>query len=216
VSAPRWISAVEEFDSHLSKLDWSSQTPSRQAILEAFLRLATEHGFNSVSMRMIAKEMNIKAPSLYAHFENGRDEIVTESLRWHFYRFGVAVVEELDGVVDPQEGWARMVKVHVTRQVRLPESNLWDLLVATDQLVHFLSPELRAEVDAWVDLYEGLYRAAANDLGFGPSIQQVKLAMTVLEGANRWVMWDGKSSDEDAAIAKAIETTLAMLPLARA
>lgn len=107
-----------------------------------------------------------------------------------------------------------MVHVHLTRQVELPESNLWDLLVATDQVVRFLPQPLRAEVDAWVDLYEALYRAAAQDMGFGPSVQQVKLVMTVLEGANRWVMWDGEPRSLAALVEKANTATLALLELA--
>ncbi|UUU19120.1 TetR/AcrR family transcriptional regulator [Streptomyces sp. DSM 40750] len=209
----RWPRAVEEFDKHLSELDWSHQSKSRRAILEAFLRLATENGFNSVSMRMIAKEMAIKAPSLYNHFPDGRDEIVAESLRWHFYKFGIAVLEEVRGVFDPKEGWHRMVHVHLTRQIQLPESDLWDLLVATDQVVHFLPSVLREEVDAWVDLYEALYRAAAEDMGFGPSVQQVKLVMTILEGANRWVTWDGKPRSLAVLVEKANTATLALLEL---
>ncbi|MEV7395073.1 TetR/AcrR family transcriptional regulator [Streptomyces sp. NPDC091215] len=211
----QWPRAVEEFDRHLGELDWSRQSASRQAILEAFLRLATENGFNSVTMRMIAREMSIKAPSLYNHFPDGRDEIVAESLRWHFYKFGVALLDEVRGVPDPGEGWRRMVHVHLTRQIELPESNLWDLLVATDQVVHFLPSVLREEVDAWIDLYEALYRAAAEDMGFGPSVQQVKLVMTVLEGANRWAMWDGKPRSLASLAEKANRATLALLELAK-
>lgn len=183
--------ALEEFEGHLLKLDWSKQTPARRRILEAFLRLATEHSFSSVSMRMIAQEVRIKPSSIYAHFPSGRDEIVAESLRWHFYRFGIAIIEELTGWSDPRDFWHRMVRVHVTRQLSLPESNLWDLLVATDQVVHFLPRDLRDEVDAWIDLYEALYRAAAAEMGCESPTQVVKAVMTILEGANRWAMWDG-------------------------
>jgi AcrR family transcriptional regulator len=206
-----WRKAVAEFEGHLLELDWSHQSPGRQGILEAFLRLATENGFNSVSMRMVASAVNMKAPSLYAHFPKGRDEIVAESLRWHFYRFGIALVDEIRDVHDPLEGWRAMVAVHLTRQIELPESNLWDLLVATDQVVHFLEPVLRGEVDAWVDRYEGLYRAAAVEMGHGPSEESVKIAMTMLEGANRWVTWNGAAAELDAAVARAQSVTLSLL-----
>lgn len=207
---PEWPRAVEEFEEHLLKLDWSRQTASRQGILEAFLRLATEHGFNSVSMRMIAREVDIKAPSLYSHFPEGRDEIVAECLRWHFYRFGMAVIDEIRDVSDPADGVRRMVRVHMTRQLTLPESNLWDLLVATDQMVHFLPRDLRREVDAWIDRYEALYRAAASDMGCAAPAQRVKLAMTILEGANRWAMWD-QAQPLDECVETATSLTLALL-----
>lgn len=209
----KWTTAVEGFDRHIGKLNWSGQTPGRSRILEVFLRLATENGFNSVSMRMIAGALSIKAPSLYAHFEGGRDEIVAESLRWHFYKFGCAVLGEVRGVTDPQEGWERMVKVHVTQQLELPESNLWDLLVATDQVVGFLPKDLREEVDAWIDRYEALYRAAAHDMGFVQSRRSVQLVMTVLEGSNRWTDWDGKPRTLSTSVKLAQKASLALLAL---
>lgn len=208
----RWPEAVARFDDHWGTLDWSRHSPSRLAVLEAFLRLATEHGFVSVSMRMMAKELNIKPASLYSHFA-GRDEIVAESLRWHFSKFGNAVLEEIREVADPTEGWRRMIRVHLTRQIELPESNLWDLLVATDQVVHYLPPDLRSEVDAWVDLYEGLYRAAAFDMGHGKRDEQVKLIMTILEGANRWYTSDGNQRRLAAAVERATNASFALLQL---
>ena len=207
----RWPDTIDEFEGHLLKLDWSHQTPSRRRILSAFLQLATEHGFNSVSMRMIAAEVNIKAPSIYAHFPEGRDEIVAESLRWHFYRFGMAVVDEIRGVGDPAEGVRCMVKVHVSRQLALPESNLWDLLVATDALVHFFPDDLRQEVDAWVERYEELFRAAAVGVGCIAPVQQVKVVMTLLEGANRWAMWDGKQKSIPRCVDMATDLAFSLL-----
>ncbi|MEU9885029.1 TetR/AcrR family transcriptional regulator [Sphaerisporangium sp. NPDC051011] len=206
-----WRHAFEDFEGHLLKLDWSNQTPSRRGILQAFLRLAIEHGFNSVSMRMIAREVKVKAPSLYAHFPDGRDEIVAESLRWHFYRFGMAIVEDVKEVTDPREAWRRMVRVHVIRQLTLPESNLWDLLVATDRMARFLPSSLREEADAWVDLYEALYRAAAADMGHESPARAVKFAMTILEGASRWAAWDGRRDSLDERVEEATTCTLALL-----
>lgn len=211
MATSHWRNAVVAFEKHLGTLDWSHSTPGRNRILEAFLRLATENGFNSVSMRMIAKDVNIKAPSLYAHFEGGRDEIVAESLRWHFHRFGTAILEEIRNVEDPLDGWRRMVKVHVGRQLELPESNLWDLLVATDKFVGFLAPELRAELDQWVDEYESLYRAAAEDMGYGLATQQVRLVMTIIEGVNRWAGWDGKARTLAATVQTATSVSLELL-----
>jgi AcrR family transcriptional regulator len=71
--------AVRDF---LFSRDWSAQTPARQRIPRAFLRLATAHGFNSVTMRTLGRELDMKAPSLYSSFPRGKDEIVAESLRW--------------------------------------------------------------------------------------------------------------------------------------
>lgn len=186
MSSMSYKAARDAFAHRLEMWDWAGQGASRQHILEAFLELAIANGFNSVSMRTIANAVNIKPPSLYSHFPGGRDEIVAESLRWHFHRFGVALLEAVDQAASAEEFWVRMVKLHFTRQVRLPESNLWDLLVATDRMARILPAEVRAQVDDWVNLYQNMYVAAAVDMGFASPEERVKVVMTLLEGATRW------------------------------
>lgn len=179
--------ALEAFREHMGRLDWSGQSNSRRKILQAFLRLAIQHGFNAVSMRMIANEVDVKAPSLYAHFPNGRDEIVAESLRWHFYRFGVALIEAVENTRTAEEYWDAMVRLHFTRQVSLPESNLWDLLVAADSMLHFLAADLRSEVDLWLSLHESMYVSAAADMGCKDPEAPVRLVIAMLESSTRWI-----------------------------
>ena len=178
--------ARDAFELRLREWNWSGQKAARQNILEAFLRLAISNGINSVSMRTIANAVNIKAPSLYSHFPKGRDEIVAESLRWHFHRFGVALLEAVSGAGDADEFWDAMVRLHFTRQVRLPESNLWDLLVAMDRMAGILPEEVRTQVNDWVQIHQDMYVATARDLGISNAEDRVKVVMTLLEGATRW------------------------------
>ncbi|WP_416393531.1 MULTISPECIES: TetR/AcrR family transcriptional regulator [unclassified Curtobacterium] len=186
MSSTHRLDAAKRLQQHLEQFDWSAQTASRQQALEAFLRLANVHGFTAVTMRMLASELHIKAPSLYAHFPEGKDEIVAVSLRWHFSKFGSAILNAVDAAVGPAAFWDALVATHLSRQVRLPESNLWDLLVATDRTVHFLPVAVRADVDALVRHYEDMYRATATDMGVALSEEILALVMTVLEGATRW------------------------------
>jgi len=46
---------------------------TRQQILEAAARLFAEKGYEGMTMKEIAREVGIKAPSLYAFFENKED-----------------------------------------------------------------------------------------------------------------------------------------------
>lgn len=186
MSSTSYKAARDTFAHRLEEWDWAGQGASRRHILEAFLELAIANGFNSVSMRTIANAVNIKPPSLYSHFPGGRDEIVAESLRWHFHRFGLALLEAVDHAQSAGEFWDAMVRLHFTRQVRLPESNLWDLLVATDRMATILPADLRAQVDDWVSLHEHMYAAAARDMGYPQPEERVRIVMTLLEGATRW------------------------------
>ena len=161
-------------------------SPSKRRVLEAFLGLCVKHGMDSVSMRTLAKELDIKPPSIYTHFPEGRDEIIAESLRWQFHGFSQALIEAVATAYDASAFWDAMVRLHFTRQVELPESNLWDLIVATDRTAHVLPAKLSDNVNKWVDLYEALYIAAARDMGMSDTARRVKVVMTVLEGSTRW------------------------------
>ncbi|MCZ1002385.1 TetR/AcrR family transcriptional regulator [Streptomyces mirabilis] len=189
--------AFDQFVQIVESDSWTGMTAAKRRVLEVFLQLCIRHGMESVSMRTLAKELNIKAPSIYSHFPEGRDEIVAESMRWHFQQFGRALCEAVAEAEDAPEFWDAMVRLHFTRQVRLPESNLWDLLVATDRMVHVLPADLSEQVTHWVDLYEALFKAAALDMGFPDAERRVKVVMTVLEGATRW--FDPASSDAELA-----------------
>jgi AcrR family transcriptional regulator len=186
MSGTSYVTARDTFAHRLEEWDWAGQGASRRHILEAFLELAIANGFSSVSMRTIANAVNIKPPSLYSHFPDGRDEIVSESLRWHFHRFGMALLEAVAPANSAEEFWEAMVRLHFTRQVRLPESNLWDLLVATDRMANILPAPLRAQVDDWVNLHRDMYVAAAVDMGYAEAEERVMVVMTLLEGATRW------------------------------
>ncbi|MCX8454874.1 MULTISPECIES: TetR/AcrR family transcriptional regulator [Paenarthrobacter] len=203
--------ARKAFRTRLEEWNWAGQKAGRQNILEAFLKLAIAHGFNSVSMRTIANAVNVKPPSLYSHFPEGRDEIVAESLRWHFHRFGVALLEAVDPAKTADEFWDAMVRLHFTRQVRLPESNLWDLLVATDRMANILPTELRAQVDDWLSLHEEMYVAAARDMGCEDAGEHVRVVMTLLEGATRWTPADCGGAELEKMADRAVTLSRAIL-----
>jgi AcrR family transcriptional regulator len=213
MSGTSYVTARDDFADRLEEWGWAGQSVSRRHILEAFLELAIANGFNSVSMRTIANAVNIKAPSLYSHFPNGRDEIVAESLRWHFHRFGVALLKAVGQAASAEDFWDAMVRLHFTRQVRLPESNLWDLLVATDRAARILPTELRTQVDDWVRMHQNMYVAAAMDMGYPEAEERVKVVMTLLEGATRWASPDCDDEELDKLTDRAVLLSHAILNL---
>lgn len=213
MSSTSYKAARDTFAHRLEEWDWVGQGASRRHILEAFLELAIANGFNSVSMRTIANAVNIKPPSLYSHFPGGRDEIVAESLRWHFHRFGLALIEAVDHAESAGEFWDAMVRLHFTRQVRLPESNLWDLLVATDRMATILPADLRAQVDDWVSLHENMYAAAARDMGYPQPEERVRIVVTLLEGATRWAPGHYDDVELDSMADKAVLLSRTVLSL---
>lgn len=143
---PRVQQACDQMRRHLDQFDWTKLTNGRRQVLETFLELATTQGFTGVTMRGLAKALDVKASSIYFHFPDGRDEIVAQSLRWHYHNWGTAILSAVENSAGASEFWDSMVRTHVKRQLELPESDLWDILVATDRICGFLQPEIRREM----------------------------------------------------------------------
>lgn len=200
--------AVREF---LSSRAWSTQTPARRRILSAFLQLATARGFESVTMRTLGRELNMKAPSLYSSFPQGKDEIIAESLRWFTHSFARDLLAEAEEANSAEDYWAALVRFHLARQLQRPEADLWDLLVATDRVARFLSDDVRDEVELWSRLHGDMYAAAAEGLGYRLSPQTTRVIFTVLDGAGRWADWSGSDADLPALLDNAVALSRSIL-----
>lgn len=183
--------AVRDF---LSSRDWSTQTPARQRALGAFLRLATAGGFKSVTMRTLGQELGLKAPSLYSSFPLGKDQIVAESLSWFTHDFARQLLASVEATNTPEEYWSALVRFHLTQQLKRPESDLWNLLVASDRAVPFLTEEIREEVASWLRLHGAMYEAAAQEMGFNVTGQTIQAVSALLDGAGRWSAWNGTTA----------------------
>lgn len=211
-SSPR-LRAAEQLRQYLGKVDWGHLTYRRRQILEAFVSLASTNGYESVTMRTIGERVGVKAPSIYRHFVGGRDEIVTEAFRWHFYRFASAVLEGADGTDNVDDFWNALVQVHLRRQLETSENDLWDILMASDRIAGFLPPETRREYSEWLGLYEQMYAGAAAELGyeFDDVAKFVRVVVKVLDSANEWCRWDGSEQGLRQCVEQAIAISRALL-----
>ncbi|PBB86844.1 TetR/AcrR family transcriptional regulator [Mesorhizobium sp. WSM3876] len=203
--------ARDELRRHLDKFDWAGQTARRREILQTFLKLATTEGYSSVTMRRLAKAIGVKASSIYFHFPAGRDEIVTESMRWHYYEWGSAFLEAVDQCDGANEIWDAMVRVHLSRQLSLPESDLWDILVAMDRIGGFLPTEIREEIGYWLQLFPRMYEAAAYEMGYRNCETAVHVVIAVLDSATSWCRWSGDERDLGDQVEHAIAVSRALL-----
>ena len=209
--SPR-LRAANQLRQYLEKVDWSHLTYRRQQILEAFVSLASTNGYESVTMRALGERVGVKAPSIYRHFEGGRDEIVTEAYRWHFYRFASAVLEGVDQTDNVHDYWNSLVRVHLQRQLESPENDMWDILLASDRIGGFLPAEAREEYNEWIGLYWQMYAGAARELGFESQnvAKFVKVVVKVCDTANEWCGWDGTQSGLQVCVDQAIAISRAL------
>lgn len=180
------LRACDALREHLDQTDWSELSSGRRRILEVFLRLASVEGYSAVTMRTLAKSANVKAASIYFHFPDGKSEIVSESLRWHYSRWGYTVLNEIQAAASVEEFWDKLVLSVLHHQVTLPAADLWDLLVRMDRVGGFLEPDFRREIDAWLTLCLQLFEAAATEMGYKPDRQTIKLIMSILDASTSW------------------------------
>lgn len=184
-----------ELEELLKRFDWSGLTAGRKNILRVFLQVATAEGYGAVTMRTLGTALNIKPPSIYSHFPGGRDEIVTECLRWHYYNFGILVLEAIKPTKTVDEFLDAYVTVHITQQIQYPENSLLDMLIASDRLGNFLQPDIRAELKYWISLCAKLYQAVADAYEVPDSGMKSRMALAFIDSSPSWCDWNGKKSD---------------------
>jgi AcrR family transcriptional regulator len=208
---PRIRRACDEMRAHLAQFDLTAMSNGRRQILAAFLNLALKEGFPSVTMRGLAKALDVKASSIYFHFPGGKDEIIGETLRWHYYNWGTAVLERTVASQNVQEFWEELVRVHVERQIEVPDSDLWDILVAMDRVYGFLRPDFQSEIRNWLDLSTELYAAAAREMGYDVDTDVARAIVKLLDSVTSWCDLDGTGNDSEQCVTRAIVMTRALL-----
>lgn len=79
--------------------------------------------------------------------------------------------------------------MHITQQIKHPENDLFDMLMATDRLGSVLPNALRTEMVEWMAFCDFMYESIATDLGADDAKRKSRLIRVSLDGANSW--WSG-------------------------
>jgi AcrR family transcriptional regulator len=156
--------ALQAIHDYLAQEDLAAGTEGRRRIMQAVLALAVGKGISGVTMRSIAKHVDIKAASLYSHFEGGKDELIGETLRWNYNEFFLMILNAL-----PDEGTATdqlrgLVRGHIDFQLSSAWQNLFETLIAADKAGNFLSEATREQVRHRRRLYLNYVRALMNEI----------------------------------------------------
>ena len=208
---PRIRRACDEMRAHLAQFDLTAMSNGRRQILATFLNLAVKEGYPGVTMRGLAKAIDVKASSIYFHFPGGKDEIIGETLRWHYFNWGTAILARTEASQSVQEFWENLVRVHIERQIEVPDSDLWDILVAMDRVFGFLRPDFQSEIRNWLDLSTELYAAAAREMGYDVDTDIARAIVKLLDNVTSWCDLDKSGNDPEPCITRAIAMTQAIL-----
>lgn len=180
----------------VEQIDWSAMTPGRRGVVEAFLRLATADGYAAVTMRRLAQQVNVKAPSLYSHFPEGKEDVVRLALRWHYSRWLSDVVDALDGIPDAPTFLRALIDHHVRGQLLMLENDMFDLMIASNRISGTLPEETSGEAERVLDMYRYLFEATLTDIGGTSDARRGSLALVaLLDDVRAWSEWDGSDHD---------------------
>lgn len=202
-----------QLDKYINSFDWNNLTKSKLSILQAFLRLATKDGYSAVTMRSLATMVDLKPSTIYSHFPEGKDEIVSSALRWHYHTFALSVRDGFKGCETPTQFWQALIRVHISEQIKRPENDLWDTLMAMDRLGSILQPELRNEMQEWMRFCDYMYESIAISMGYNNIEHRTKQIRVLLDGANSWWTWDGTDIDLKNCIDEALKISTGMLKI---
>ena len=186
--------ALADMNSFVEAFNWDAVSDRRVHILKVFLRLAAAQGYSAVTMRSLALELNLKAPSIYSHFPGGKEEIISYSLRWQARVFGLEVLNGTISAGDPDTFFDLLVRLHCRTKLLNRENYLWDMIVASDRIGKFLPIELRNEMHSWLEICIQVYVAAGEALGLHDCRLSARQAFASIDAVHSWADWDGSES----------------------
>ncbi|MCP3710916.1 TetR/AcrR family transcriptional regulator [Paraburkholderia sp. CNPSo 3274] len=132
------------------------QRAERESRIVAAARLIAEReGWDAVTVRRLAEEIEYSQPVLYSHFEN-RDAIVAAVAVEGFQELAVALREAVHGATGQQDALENVAKAYLGFAVRCPA--LYEAMFTLPTDLRFADAETRPELRAG---FEALASAVA-------------------------------------------------------
>ncbi|NMF89393.1 TetR/AcrR family transcriptional regulator [Aromatoleum petrolei] len=170
----------------------------RQVILDAAAALFAEQGYDSTSIRDIARRVGLLPGSIYHYFAS-KDELYLAVHGEGFRRLMAAVAEALTASSDPWERLTRVCQVHIAAIT----SGSYIDRVTGHSLAMTGNPELFAKIRPMREAYEDVYRGLIDELPLAPHADRSLLRLMLLSFLN-WVhVWyrEGRRSTDEIAAA---------------
>lgn len=171
--------------------------PTEVAIREAAIRVFAKHGFKAASLRMLAKEVGIQAPSLYNYIKS-KERLLFDLLRDVL----IALLAELDAanrdVADPAARLRNFINVHMDFHL---DSRL-EVFVGNMELRNLTKPHYKV-VTGLRDEYSGRLTAIIDDgvrMGVFEAVDSrvtTFAVLAMLTGVCNWYRPDGRMSKQE-------------------
>ncbi len=174
-------------------------TPRRRAIEEVASDLFRRHGYAATSVRDIARALDLRGPSLYAHVAS-KEDVLWAIVDRVASRFEDAAVEAVAAPAHATILLARLVRAHV----RAVTADVGEASVFIHEWRH-LSSDRRAAVLGRRDAYERRFRSviadgiATGDFALTDPTLAATFLLTALNGIPTWYRPDGAVGPEQLA-----------------
>jgi AcrR family transcriptional regulator len=170
---------------------------TEKAIREAAVRVIAKHGFQAASLREIAKEVGIRAPSLYNYIKS-KEKLLYGLLREPLQAMILEYRTLTDGIADPAARLQLFTKVHLNFHL----NSRLEVFIGNMELRSLSAPHYRA-ITALREEYAQLLQAIIEDgvkqgVFTAPEPRVVTLVMLgMLSGVCNWYKPDGPMSSEE-------------------
>lgn len=176
---------------------------SREVILDAAASLFSQYGYNGTTLRKIAKEIDMKAGSLYYHFSS-KEELVSEILTIGLGNIIDTVVRDVDAL--PENASTKEVLVTAAKAHLFALLEKGDYTSTSIRNYGQMPEEVQKEGLLIRDKYEDMWRKwlqqAQDDGEIKKSINLKVLRLSLLGSFNRTLAWYKKGELSIEEIAK--------------
>lgn len=172
---------------------------TRDKILATAMTMFTRRGYAGTSMRDIAKEVGIKAASIYAHCPEGKEQMLHLALQATFDQFLEYITREIRFEMTPLEQLRSLFRRHVQWQLEVGERAMaWDAAINQFGVLGVLSDEALSSVRRTQALYHAYHLSLVQDVAVTGSPEDSAIALRVLcDQAPEWAAGDTRAGAPD-------------------
>lgn len=184
VEASSTSAAEERIAALIASYDDVKLSGGRERLMQAVINVTLEKGYIGLSMRSIARAAKIQPASIYSHYENGKEQLVAETLLHAYLEFLRTILRDApDASTAPEDRFGGLLRVHLAFQFRTGWSDLWQVLVENESATEHISPEHRGSLEELQSAYVQLLTALMLEMK-SPGNVRLKVRL-VIELLNR-------------------------------
>jgi TetR/AcrR family transcriptional regulator, cholesterol catabolism regulator len=181
----------------------NKRSDTSQRLLAAAIDMFGQKGFESTTMRDLARAVGIKAPAIYNHYRS-KEEILAAALIWVMEDFNQQMFGRDDPNASPVERLKGILERYVLHQLDKPDLNEgFSVLLRSSALLRVQRQDAQDEVMRLLRVFNkvmtAIVKAIIKDLGdeAPPLTPSVHAITTMYDQIHRWYRPDGSITPQE-------------------